>query len=69
MGLDWDLTSGGLGPRTARYAMIIDDLVVKYVEVGIRVVSHRKLIFYDEIKVEPSSGVTASGALAVLAQL
>jgi len=31
--LSVDLTDKGLGVRTARYAMIIDDLVVKYVEV------------------------------------
>ena len=30
-----DLTDRGLGIRTARYAMIIDDLVVKYVEVRV----------------------------------
>jgi alkyl hydroperoxide reductase 1 len=30
-----DLTNRGLGIRTARYAMIIDDLVVKYVEVRV----------------------------------
>jgi alkyl hydroperoxide reductase 1 len=35
LGLSMDLTSRGLGIRTARYAMIIDDLVVKYVEVRI----------------------------------
>jgi len=33
MNLSIDLTDRGLGVRTARYAMIIDDLVVKYVEV------------------------------------
>ncbi|KAF7314074.1 Peroxiredoxin [Mycena chlorophos] len=33
MGLSVDLTANGLGIRTSRYAMIIDDLVVKYVEV------------------------------------
>ncbi|CAK5284244.1 unnamed protein product [Mycena citricolor] len=33
LGLSLDLTDKGLGVRTARYAMIIDDLVVKYVEV------------------------------------
>ncbi|KAJ6564442.1 1-Cys peroxiredoxin isozyme [Mycena capillaripes] len=31
--LSVDLTEKGMGVRTARYAMIIDDLVVKYVEV------------------------------------
>ncbi|KAF7369340.1 Peroxiredoxin [Mycena venus] len=31
--LSVDLTDRGLGVRTARYAMIIDDLVIKYVEV------------------------------------
>ncbi|KAJ7834035.1 1-Cys peroxiredoxin isozyme [Mycena olivaceomarginata] len=33
LNLSVDLTDKGLGVRTARYAMIIDDLVVKYVEV------------------------------------
>lgn len=51
LGLTVDLTAHGLGVRTARYAMVIDDLVVKYLEV------------------EPGSGVTVSGAEAVLAKL
>ncbi|CAA7270351.1 unnamed protein product [Cyclocybe aegerita] len=33
IGLDKDLTAVGLGIRTARYALILDDLVVKYVGV------------------------------------
>ncbi|KDQ51864.1 hypothetical protein JAAARDRAFT_62226 [Jaapia argillacea MUCL 33604] len=33
LGLTIDLNARGLGIRTNRYAMIIDDLVVKYVEV------------------------------------
>ncbi|KAJ7182979.1 1-Cys peroxiredoxin isozyme [Mycena crocata] len=33
LNLSVDLTERGMGIRTARYAMIIDDLVVKYVEV------------------------------------
>ncbi|OJA12724.1 hypothetical protein AZE42_02883 [Rhizopogon vesiculosus] len=33
LGLSVDLSSHGLGIRTARFAMIIDNLVVKYVEV------------------------------------
>ncbi|KAJ6513622.1 1-Cys peroxiredoxin isozyme [Mycena vitilis] len=33
LNLSVDLTDKGMGVRTARYAMIIDDLVVKYVEV------------------------------------
>ncbi|KAJ7131362.1 1-Cys peroxiredoxin isozyme [Mycena epipterygia] len=33
LNLSLDLTERGMGVRTARYAMIIDDLVVKYVEV------------------------------------
>jgi len=33
LGLSLDLTSKGMGIRTARYALILDDLVVKYVEV------------------------------------
>ncbi|KAJ7256116.1 1-Cys peroxiredoxin isozyme [Mycena rebaudengoi] len=33
LNLALDLTERGMGMRTARYALIIDDLVVKYVEV------------------------------------
>ncbi|KAL6298518.1 1-Cys peroxiredoxin isozyme [Sparassis latifolia] len=33
LGLTVDLSSRGLGVRTARYAIILDDLVIKYVEV------------------------------------
>ncbi|KAH7929168.1 Redoxin [Leucogyrophana mollusca] len=33
LGLTLDLSSRGFGTRTARYAAIIDDLVVKYLEV------------------------------------
>jgi len=33
MGLDVDLSAAGLGVRTARYGIILEDLVVKYVEV------------------------------------
>ncbi|KAG1761607.1 thioredoxin-dependent peroxidase [Suillus occidentalis] len=33
LGLSVDLSGRGFGIRTARYAMIIDDLVIKYVEV------------------------------------
>lgn len=33
MGLSKDLSQIGWGTRTARYAMIIDDLIVKYAEV------------------------------------
>ncbi|KAI0954238.1 hypothetical protein AcV7_007523 [Taiwanofungus camphoratus] len=51
LGLDVDMSAIGFGTRTARYAIILDDLVVKYVEV------------------EPGTGVTVSGADAVLAHL
>jgi len=33
LGLDVDLSARAFGIRTARYAMILEDLVVKYVEV------------------------------------
>jgi peroxiredoxin len=33
LGLTVDLSKHGLGTRTNRYAIILDDLVVKYVEV------------------------------------
>lgn len=33
MGLVQDLSAGELGIRTARYAMVIDDLIVKYLGV------------------------------------
>ena len=35
LGLSLDLTELGLGVRTARYALIINDLKVEYVEVRI----------------------------------
>jgi len=34
MGLSLDLTANGLGIRTARYALILDDLVIKYIGVN-----------------------------------
>ena len=34
IGLDKDLSAIGFGTRTDRYAIILDDLKVKYVEVG-----------------------------------
>jgi len=34
LGLDKDFTGVGFGIRTARYAMILDDLVVKYIGVS-----------------------------------
>ena len=33
MGLDWDLSAKGLGLRSQRYAMIVDDGVVKHIAV------------------------------------
>jgi len=51
LGLQLDLTEKGLGIRTARFAIIVDDLVVKY------------------IGTESGSGVSDSGADAVLAEL
>ncbi|KAH9838051.1 1-Cys peroxiredoxin isozyme [Rhodofomes roseus] len=51
IGLDKDLSAIGFGTRTDRYAIILDDLKVKYVAV------------------EPGSGVSVSGADAVLAAL
>jgi alkyl hydroperoxide reductase 1 len=33
LGFSVDLSKMGLGVRTARYALIVDDLVVKYAEV------------------------------------
>ncbi|EPS94317.1 hypothetical protein FOMPIDRAFT_1169842 [Fomitopsis schrenkii] len=51
IGLDKDLSAIGFGTRTDRYALVLDDLKVKYVGV------------------EPGSGVTVSGADAVLAAL
>lgn len=34
LGLSVDLTAAGLGVRTARFALILDDLVVKYIGVS-----------------------------------
>lgn len=58
----------GLGVRTGRYALIIDDLVVKYAEVRAAPAAHPlSLTLYT--KAEPGRGVTVSGADAVLAAL
>ena len=35
MGLDKDLSAVGFGIRTERYALVLDDLVVKYAGVSI----------------------------------
>ena len=35
MGLDKDLKAKGLGVRTERYGMVVEDLVVKYIGVSI----------------------------------
>ncbi len=42
LGLSVDLSAIGFGVRTGRYALILDDLVVKYVEVYIQI----SLIFH-----------------------
>lgn len=70
MGLDKDLSAVGFGLRTERYALVIDDLVVKYVGVS----TLKKTYYYKcstslkiESKVESGPGVTVAGADAVLA--
>jgi len=71
LGLSMDLTDRGLGIRTARYGMIIDDLVVKYVEVRIFPAKASSSKDSDgwRTQVEPAPGVTVSGADAILAKL
>jgi len=48
LGLQLDLTEKGLGIRTGRFAIIVDDLVVKYIQVGLNRMSGRsfQLIFF-----------------------
>ena len=36
LGLDVDLTEAGMGVRTARFAVIVDDLTVKYIKVRLK---------------------------------
>ena len=43
MGLDKDLSAVGFGMRTERYALVLDDLVVKYVGVSIIYISFSTL--------------------------
>ena len=45
LGLSLDLTERGLGIRTNRYAMIIDDLELKYL--GVSIAFYFMLIFFD----------------------
>jgi len=41
LGLDLDLTEAGLGVRTGRFAVIVDDLTVKYIEVRLGLMAGR----------------------------
>jgi len=69
------LTAKGFGIRTGRFAIIVDDLIIKYIKVRLNSMSGRsfRLIYFflsfSASKAEPSTGVTVSGADAVLAAL
>ncbi|KAL4079899.1 Redoxin-domain-containing protein [Scleroderma yunnanense] len=59
IGLSTDLSHVGFGLRTARYALVLDNLVVTYIGVVINTGG----------QVEPDRGVTVSSAESVLASL
>lgn len=71
VGLIADLSARGLGVRIARFALILDDLVVKYLGVCAvcrDIVEVLKRTFV--LQVEPAPGaVTVSGADVVLSKL
>lgn len=76
LGLQIDLTSKGFGIRTNRFAIIVDDLVIKYIEVRSSLVPERsflltclKILSRPSCQLEPGPGVTVSGADTVLAKL
>jgi alkyl hydroperoxide reductase 1 len=61
-------TEKGLGVRTGRYALVIDDLKVTYV--GVSTFRYLDRGFIDNfVKVEPGPGVSVSGADAILSKL
>lgn len=70
MGLDKDLSGINFGLRTERYALILEDLVVKYVGVSICLNHyHNAHVSEVRIKVESGPGVSVAGADAVLADI
>lgn len=68
IGLSIDLSTRGLGIRTARYALILEDLVVKHIQVRLCAVcwSYRSCALQVE---EVPSNVTVTGAEHLLALL
>lgn len=44
LGLQIDLTSKGFGVRTNRFAIIVDDLVIKYIEVRSNLIPERSFL-------------------------
>ena len=71
LGLDLDLTAVGLGIRTGRFAIVVDDLIIKYIGVRLYLMSGRsfRLTTLFTCQAEPGRDVTVSGADAVLAAL
>jgi alkyl hydroperoxide reductase 1 len=72
IGLDKDLSGIGFGIRTERYAMILENNVVKYIGVSICFSIKNQYPFHtslnSKLKVEPGAGVTVAGVDAVLAK-
>ena len=76
LGLHLDLTDKELGVRTGRFAIVVDDLTIKYIKVRSNLISggsfrlmRCRRFFFFACQAEPGPGVTVSGADAVLAAL
>lgn len=56
LGLQLDLTGKGLGIRTDRFAIIVDDLCIKYIGVSSTLVSGANswLIFFSHLRLRPN---------------
>lgn len=64
------LLDRGMGVRSARYALVIDDLKVTYVGVcPMNSYEKQSTYFSMFFQLEPAPGVTVSGADAILAKL
>lgn len=72
MGLSADLTAAGMGVRTARYVLILDDLKVVSVEARVSGTYYieRPLTFYNDVlQREPGRGLTNTDADTTLSKL
>lgn len=72
MGLSVDLTAMGMGVRTARYVLILDDLKVVSLEARVSGTYYieRSLTRYDDVlQKEPGRGLTNTDADTTLSKL